>query len=375
MTNTNPIEHFSSLEDYRDSRYIKHSLLNIVAISICAIICGARDWYDIEDFAKHKIGWLKTFLDIGDQVPSHDTFQRFFAFVNPDSMERCFGSWISAIADITEGRLVHVDGKTLRGSKGNDDKHFVHMVSAWCSSNGLVLGQQKVNEKSNEITAIPALLKLLVIKGCIVTIDAMGCQQEIAASIVDGGADYILAVKENQKFLYDDIREAFCNEKNIETYSSKAELGHGRIEKRTVSVIINTDWICNLGDWKGLQCLIKVVSTRQDKRTGETQTATRYYISSRRATAKDFNRAIRLHWSVENQLHWTLDVVFGEDASKKQLGYSAQNFSLLNKISLNMLRHYEVPEHSGAKKMSIKRKRNIAAWQNDHILAMLFKTK
>ncbi len=303
MINTNPLEHFSSLEDYRDSRYIKHSLLNIVAISICAIICGARDWYDVEDFAKHKISWLKTFLDIDDKVPSHDTFQRFFSFVNPDSMERCFASWIAAIADISEGRLIHIDGKTLRGSKGSDDRYFVHMLSAWCSTNGLVLGQQKVDDKSNEITAIPALLELLVIKGCVVTIDAIGCQQEIAAAIVDGKGDYILAVKDNQKFLYDDIREAFSNEKSIETYRSKTELSHGRIETRIVSVIINTDWVCNIDNWKGLQCLLKVESIRLEKRTGDKQTATRYYISSKKETGEYFNGAIRSHWLVENHLH------------------------------------------------------------------------
>lgn len=373
MNNTNPLDHFSSLEDYRDTRYTKHRMLNIVAISICAIICGARDWYDIEDFGKNKVHWLRTFLDIGDSVPSHDTYQRFFSFVRPDSLEQCFSSWIAAIADLTDGRLIHIDGKTLRGSKGADSEHFVHMVSAWCSLNGLVLGQQKVDDKSNEITAIPALLNLLVIKGCVVTIDAIGCQQEIAATIVDQGGDYILAVKDNQKFLHDDIQEAFVNEKNVQHYKAKAELNHGRIENRSISVITNMDWICNAGNWEGLQSLIKVDTAREDKRSGSKQAETRYYISSSKATAEYFHGAIRSHWQIENTLHWVLDVVFGEDASKKQAGNSAQNFSLLNKIALNLLRHYEVPGYTGAKKLSIKRKRNIAAWQNEHVLHMLFK--
>lgn len=372
MNNSKPLDHFSSLEDYRDIRYIKHSLLSIVGISICAIICGAEDWHDVEDYARNKVDWLRTFLDIGDQPPSHDTFQRFFSFVNPVSLEKCFSSWISAIADISEGRLIHIDGKTLRGSKTADDKYFVHMVSAWCSTNGLVLGQQKVSEKSNEITAIPALLDLLVVKGCVVTIDAMGCQQGIASVIIENQADYILAVKDNQKFLHQDIQEAFENEKVSDIYSSK-EVGHGRIEKRTTSVITNLDWVCKAADWQSLYCIVKVEATRENKKTGEVQSSVRHYISSKKADAAYFHNAIRSHWSIENQLHWTLDVCFGEDASKKHKGHSAQNFSLLNKIALNMLKHWEDPTYKSAKKMSIKRKRNIAAWMNDPLFDMLFK--
>lgn len=369
-----PLEHFTTLIDYRDKRYVTHSLIKIIAISLSAIICGAKDWYEVADFGNCKLHWFKTFLDIGDKTPSHDTLKRFFSSIDPNSLEKSFSSWIASIANITEGRIISIDGKTLRGSKASNDTHFVHMVSAWCNSNGLVLAQQKVNEKSNEITAIPALLDLLIVKGCTITIDAMGCQQNIAAKIIDKEADYILAVKDNQKFLHQDIKEAFENEKNIETYSS-SNVGHGRIETRTTKVISNLEWICKSENWKSLYCIIQVISTRENKQTNIIETAARYYISSKKETAQFYQNAIRWHWSIENQLHWVLDVVFGEDGSKKQDKNSAQNFSLLNKIVLNMLRNYEIPNYKSTHKMSIKRKQKIASWENEIILDILFKDK
>ena len=365
-----PISYFSSLKDYRHEGYITHSLVNIVAISIAAIICGASDWYEVEDYGKEKKSWLQTFLNIGDKVPSHDTYNRFFSFIDPIALEQCFADWIAAIANLTEGRIISIDGKTLRGSKGSGKEHFIHMVSAWCNANGLVLGQQKVDEKSNEITAIPALLELLVIKGCIVTIDAMGCQQSIAAKIVEREADYILAVKDNQKFLHQDIREAFDNEKPVDEYTA-SNVAHGRIETRTTSVITNTDWVCKSENWEHLHSIIKVVATREDKKTNVKETATRYYISSKKETAVFFQNAIRSHWSIENRLHWMLDVAFNEDSSKKQAINSAQNFSLLNKIALNMINHHKLDDDRGAKKISVKRKRKMAAWNNDYLLGIL----
>lgn len=358
------IEHFSALEDYRDTRYVRHSLLSIIGISICAIICGAEDWYDVEDYAIVKKDWLKSFLDIGDCTPSHDTLERFFGMVNPDKLECCFRNWVKSIGELTEGSLVHIDGKTLRGSGTSTGTGFVHMVSAWCSSTGLVLGQQKVEEKSNEITAIPELLESLLAKGCVVTIDAMGCQTEIAEKIINTGSDYILAVKENQKFLYQDIEEAFSNDKCINEYMS-SEVGHGRIEKRITSVITDIDWICKQENWKSLNSLIRVIAIRNNKKTGEQQQSTRYYISSKKGTAEWFSHAIRSHWSIENQLHWVLDVAFNEDASKKRRQNSAQNFSLLNKIALNALKHYEKPGYTKKQKISIKRKRKMAGWDNN----------
>jgi predicted transposase YbfD/YdcC len=372
MERHNILVHFKGLPDYRDERYLTHSLINIIAISICAIICGAKDWYDIEDYADSKKSWLSTFLDLPNGVPSHDTFKRFFEFIDGEALEKCFQDWVNAIARISEGRILSIDGKSIRGSKGRDDKYFVHMVSAWCSSNNLVLGQQKVEEKSNEITAIPNLLDLLNVKGCTITIDAMGCQHSIIEKIVEKQADCIIAVKGNQKFLHDDIQDAFANDKAINTHK-QSNTGHGRIETREAHVITDMDWISNRENWKHIKSLIKIDSIREDKLTGVKQENTRYFISTRIANAQYFNESIRAHWNIENQLHWSLDVSFGEDASKKQAGNSAQNFSVLSKIALNYLKKYEVPNYKGAKKISIKRKQNIAAWTNDSIIEMLFK--
>lgn len=365
-----PIRYFGKLKDYRDQRYIKHSLINIITISLSAIICGAEDWYEVEDYGKEKEQWLRTFLEIGESVPSHDTYNRFFSQIDPKSMEQCFADWIAAIADITEGRVISIDGKTLCGSKGSGKDHFIHMVSAWCNTNGLVLGQQKVDSKSNEITAIPELLRLLSLQGCIVTIDAMGCHPSIAEKIVKEEADYILAVKDNQKFLHQDIKEAFENEKPADEYKS-SNVGHGRIETRVTSVITDLDWVCKAENWKDLRCMIRVQSARENKQTKEKETATRYYISSKEGTAEFFQNAIRSHWSIENKLHWMLDVAFHEDNSKKQAANSAQNFSLFSKIALNMIHHHKLDDNRGAKKISVKRKRKMAAWNNDYLIGIL----
>lgn len=364
------MKYFAGMEDYRKQGYVKHKLENIIAISIAAIICGAEDWYEIEDYGKQKYSWLSTFLDLSDGAPSHDTYNRFFSLSDPQILEGCFTEWIKAIADISEGRIISIDGKTLCGSKGAGRDTFIHMVSAWCNSNNMVLGQEKVDDKSNEITAIPALLELLVLKGCIVTIDAMGCQQDIAEKITGKEADYILAVKDNQKFLHDDIKEAFSNAKVQDEYVCK-ELGHGRIETRTTLVIEDSDWVCSKEQWKKLTSLIMVSSTRINKKTGVKEDACRYYISSKKGSALFFHHAIRSHWGIENKLHWMLDVAFGEDDSKKQVQNAAQNFSLLNKIALNMIRNHEPDFMRGSKKISVKRKRKMAAWDNDYLISIL----
>lgn len=364
------MKYFAAMEDYRKQGYVKHKMINIIAISIAAVICGAEDWYDIEDYGKEKYEWLKTFLDLSEGVPSHDTYNRFFSFANPQALERCFEDWINAIANLSEGRIISIDGKTLRGSKGTGRDNFIHMVSAWCNANNMVLAQQKVDDKSNEITAIPVLLELLVLKGCIITIDAMGCQKEIAEKIADKEADYILAVKGNQKFLLDDIEEAFSNTKADDEYTYK-EVNHGRIESRTTEVITDLDWICSKEDWKKLYCIIRVFCSRIDKKTGVKEEAFRYYISSKKGTAQYFNDAIRAHWGIENKLHWMLDVTFGEDSSKKQAENAAQNFSLISKIALNMIRNLPHDITRGSKVISAKRKRKMAAWNNEYLLKIL----
>ena len=262
-----PMKYFAVMPDHRHVSYITHPLPTIVGITIAAVICGAADWYDVEDYGWEKQAWLGQFLDLSHGIPSHDTFNLFFQRVDAHSLEQCFEKWVSEVATLAEGRIISVDGKTLRGSSSpKEPGSFIHMVSAWCSANRLVLGQQQVSDKSNEITAIPMLLDLLVIKGCLVTIDAMGCQIKIAEKIVDKGADYLLAVKENQEFLLDDIKEAFGSTPAKDTYK-QSNVGHGRVETRITSVIDDTDWICQKEEWKNLRSLIKVEGRRSNKKT------------------------------------------------------------------------------------------------------------
>lgn len=370
-----PIKYFAQMDDFRQLGKVKHKLVNIIAITIAAVICGCENWYEIQDFGQQKESWLKTFLDLPNGVPLHDTYRRFFMRINPKKLAQCFMEWIRAVSGITEGRIVSIDGKCLRGSKGNNPS-FVHMVSAWCNTNNMVLAQEKVDEKSNEIVAIPALLDLLVIKGCIVTIDAMGCQRSIAERIVEGKGDYLLSVKGNQEVLLDDITEAFKHGKIEDEYIENG-VGHGRVESRTTRVITDLTWICNKDDWKNLVSIIMVFATRYNKKTKVEEQSVRYYISSKAATAKYFHDAVRSHWGIENKLHWCMDVIFGEDKSKKQADDSAQNFSLINKIALNMLRNYKSDQTSGSHKISMIRKRKMANRDNDYLLdvIMSFNTK
>ena len=368
-----PVKYFTSLNDFRQLGKVKHKLENIIAITIAAVICGCENWYEIEDYGKQKEPWLKTFLDLPDGVPTHDTYRRFFMWVNPKKLEQCFIEWIKSVCNITEGRIINIDGKCLRGSKG-DNASFVHMVSAWCNTNNMVLAQEKVDDKSNEITAIPALLEILVLKGCMVTIDAMGCQRTIAEKIVEANADYLLSVKGNQEFLLDDITEAFTYGKTEDEYIEK-EVGHGRVESRTTRVITDLNWICNKEEWKKLACIIKVFATRYNKKTGAEEQSVRYYISSKTASAKYFHGAVRSHWGIENKLHWCMDVIFGEDNSRKQAENSAQNFSLVNKVALNLIRNYKPDEARGSKKISMIRKRKMANRENEYLLDILFSFK
>jgi predicted transposase YbfD/YdcC len=366
-----PMKYFADMPDHRHLSYITYPLPTIIGITIGAVICGAEDWYDVEDYGWEKKEWLGQFLDVSHGIPSHDTFNLFFQRVDAKALESCFENWVSEVVSLCEGRIISVDGKTIRGSsESGEPGSFIHMVSAWCSENRMVLGQQKVSDKSNEITAIPVLLELLVIKGCLITIDAMGCQIKIAEKIVDKEADYLLAVKENQAFLLDDIKEAFANEKPYDTYKA-SHVGHGRVETRVTSLIEHTEWICRKEEWKSLNSLIKVECRRYDKKTTKEETSERYYISSKKASAQYFHEAVRTHWQVENNLHWTLDVVFSEDDSKKRAGNSAQNFSLISKVALNMIVNHRDIRNRGAKKISAKRKRKMAAWNNDYLLEIL----
>jgi predicted transposase YbfD/YdcC len=362
------MEHFKTLPDPRIERKKLHQLHNIIFITIAAVICGTNDWEDIEEYGQLNYEWLKTALELPNGTPSHDTFNRVFSLINPQALQQCFIGWVQSVAQISEGRIISIDGKRMCNSGEGGSKAIIHMVSAWSNANNIVLGQQKVNDKSNEITAIPALLGVLDVKGCTVTIDAMGCQQDIAATIIKKEADYILAVKGNQEHLHDDIKEAFKQQKAIVS-DTQINAGHGRIEKRTCSIITDTEWICKKDKWEGLQTLIKIQSERTQKATGASQTQTRYYIASRKADAAFFNHAVREHWGIENKLHWILDVAFGEDASNKRAGNAAENFSFINKIALNLLQSYD--DRRGAKKISMKTKRKKCGWSNDYLLTIL----
>lgn len=362
-------EHFINLPDPRTKEHkIRHKLIDIVFITIAAVICGADDWEDVEDYGQAKQDWLKTLLELPCGIPSHDTFNRVFSILDAAAFQESFVSWVQSIAQISDGHIISIDGKRLCQSGEQGKKAVIHMVSAWSNANKMVLGQVKVNDKSNEITAIPALLDLLMVKGCWVTIDAMGCQTEIAAKIKQQGAEYVLAVKDNQKHLHDDLREAFKEGKSIERHTM-LHTDHGRIEKRTCRILTDTDWVCNKDEWSGLQTLIEIISERTIKATGITETQTRHYISSAISTAQTFNEAIREHWGIENNLHWMLDVCFKEDYSTKRAGNAAANFSYVNKIALNLL--YQSDEKKGSKKLSMKRKRTKADRNNKYLLEIL----
>ncbi len=359
-----PLKYFAELRDPRVERTREHLLEEILLMAIAAVLSGAGSWNEIEDYGKAKRPWFKGFLQLPGGIPSHDTFNRVISALDPAEMEKGFADWVFSIAKLTAGEVVAIDGKALCGTREAGKKTLVHMVSAWASANNLVLAQRKVDDKSNEITAIPKLLDALELTGTVITIDAMGCQRAIANRIVDKKADYILAVKENQGILLEEIKDSF-QMLIADAVAEEIDCGHGRVEQRRCSVIADLSMIEKASEWASLQGLVRIESERYHKATGKTEREVRYYITSLKPDAERLNRSIRQHWGIENKLHWALDVSFGEDLDRKRTGHAAQNFSLLNRIALNLLKQEKTC------KLGIKSKRLKAGWDNEYLLQLL----
>jgi len=365
-------EHFSNLDDPRESNR-RHLLFDIVVIAICAAICGADSWVDVELFGKSKYQWLKQFLKLPHGIPSHDTFGRVFALLDAEQFQACFVEWVSTISDVFQGQVVAVDGKTLRRSHDKAiGKQAIQMVSAWAAENRLVLGQMKVDDHSNEITAIPELLALLEVSGCIVTIDAIGCQKKIARAIVNRDADYVLALKENQGHLHETFQDLFQYPDEMAAiecdHHKTVDKGHGRIEVRECWATSDPDYLSyineQLSEWPGLSSLAMVKSQRTV--TGEETTIKyRYFISSLASDAQLILHAVRTHWGIENKVHWILDIAFREDDCRVRKGNGAENFAVLRHLALNLLKHEQ------SLKCGIKAKRKKAGWDHDYLLKVL----
>jgi predicted transposase YbfD/YdcC len=365
-------KHFASLTDPRRGK-VTYPLINIVTIALCAVIAGADDFVAIADWARQKRDWLGQFLDLSDGIPSHDRFNAIFRTLKPEPFERCLVSWITSLHEVTAGQLVAIDGKTLRQSFDKAGaKSALHMVSAWATANKISLGQVAVAEKSNEITAIPELLGLLELQGAVVTIDAMGCQTEIAEKVVEKQADYVLAVKGNQPTLHDGIMDFFLDHMEddfarlkVSRHETK-EKGHGREEHRTYYVCDVPEDLPDRSRWKGLKRIGVAIS--DTVRGGKPCDDVRVYIMSRKLSARRFGAAVRGHWGIENSLHWQLDMSFGEDRSRIRKGHADANFAIVRRMALSLLKNER------SQKVGVKTKRLTAGWNDDYLEQVLFGT-
>ena len=371
-------EYFKHVKDPRQQPKVKHLLSEVLFMTVLAVIAGADDFNEIAEYAEKKQSWLKTFLTLPGGLPSHDTFNRVICMIDARQFQESFIDWMHDIRNNLPGLpgddVICVDGKTVCNSENNtDDKKAIHMVSALASKYGLVLGQQKCYEKSNEITAIPALLKMLLVEGSIITIDAMGCQKNIAKTIRSKKADYILAVKANQANLYHEILDMFEKVKKpefanfIHSVDNQLDKDHGRIESRQCVSIENLGWLFEIQQWEDARSISKITATviRKGKETVEE----RYYISSLPGNAALMNRAVRKHWHIENKLHWVLDVLFKEDFCRVRTGNGAENLTTIRKIALNTFKMEQTEPCS----LKIKRKR--AAWDDNYALMIISKMK
>ena len=370
------IEHLSIIPDPRVDRTKAHDLVDILMIAVCALLCGAESFNDMEAFGEAKYEWFKTFLRLRNGIPSHDTFNRVFATLDPQQFQNCFLRWTQTLRKAVAGEIVAMDGKALRRAM-DKGKGIPYIVSAWSRENRLVLGQLKVSEKSNEITAIPKLLRVLELKGCVVTIDAMGCQKKIAKEILRAKADYVLALKGNHEtvheevksFLDDTIQRDADREARGQSpvgkldYYDTTERGHGRVETRRYWQSEDLGWFADFDQWPGLRSVGVVESTREVQ--GEATTERRYFLASLPLGVKRFAKAVREHWGVENEVHWQLDVSFNEDQSRARTGHAAENLALLRRLALNLLKR------ETTKKRGIRGKQKIAGWDNRYLLRLL----
>jgi len=365
----NPLKYFAELRDPRIERNREHLLEEILLIAIAAVLSGAESWNDIADYGEDKRDWLQTFLILPGGIPSHDTFNRVFQALDPEEMERGFAAWVSSIAKLTAGEVVAIDGKTSRRSGGVDATEL-HLVSAFAAGAGMVLGQRAADEKSNEIKAIPELLSTLALTGCVVTIDAMGTQTAIASAIVERNADYVLAVKDNQPRLAESIEDfwrcfvAHPAAHTPHSFAESVEKGHGRLETRRCYAFGQLECLANPEQWSGLRSFAVLESERLigDK----TAIERRLYISSLEPDAVLLSRSIRTHWTVENRLHWCMDVVFQDDQMRARSGFAAHNLALLKHITLNLIRLDPIKRKGG-----LKARRLIASTSDDYRAQLL----
>lgn len=370
-------DYFITITDPRLERQKIYPLINIIVIAVCAVIAGCDSWVEIGEFAKSRKVWFATFLELppGKDVPSHDTFGRVFSLIDPKQFQACFASWMQSVALLTKGQVIAIDGKTNRRTFGGKSKdgltRALHLVSAFATENGVAIGQVATDVKSNEITAIPELLKLLDISGCIITTDAMGCQADIVADIVKRGGDYLLAVKGNQKGLYLSMKALF-NDKTVKrTTNINESKGHGRIDKRVCEVISGSvvlERLKHKNNWVGLSTIVRVTAQRTVTNSGKTHKSSesRYYICSlKNPPSERMQAAVRAHWGVENKLHWTIDMAFREDDSRIRTDHAPANMAVLRHIALNLIRSDKT------RKVGIKISRNKAGWDTGYLEKLL----